>query len=232
MPDSEQPIPESLLKELERGARHIHLGGLSGSSKAYLLSRLLQMGPGRTFVYLAPRAREAVRFQQDLRFFLAPFAEGETLFFPAHDVLPFTNLSPHNQINCDRMSLLYALTRTAPPSLITTTPAAVMGWLPPKGDFEKPLQVKVGQELDRDDFLRRLTELGYQNVPLVIDRGNFAVRGALIDLFCPQDRHPVRIEWMGDTVEAIRAFDPKTQRSVATKSGSESVSLRPDRLHD
>ncbi|HEX5037505.1 MAG TPA: transcription-repair coupling factor [bacterium] len=213
---------QRLEERIRSGDRRIVAGGLTGSSKAYVLSRLIAAGAGRCFVYLAPRARDAAKFQRDLEFFLKPFAQGEVFFFPPHDVLPFTHLSPHPQVACERLRTLQAFVRKAPPLFVATTVAAVLSPLPPKSVLEGALTLKAGTELDpktrglsgRDDFLRTLASWGYQNVPLVIDAGNIAVRGSLVDLYNPLEENPVRIEWLGDTVEALRAFDPKTQRSL------------------
>src|SRR5579885_1281860 len=228
---ADQPNLDAVLKSLDQGVRRFSLGGLTGSSKAYLLSRRIREGRGRTYVFIGARGKEAVRFQEDLNFFLAPFGDGEVFFFPPQDVLPFSHLSPHNQITCDRLKTLFALTRNAKPSLIATTVTATLSPLPPKSLFEKPLSLAAGQEIDRDDFVRQLTAWGYQSVPLVIDRGNFAVRGALIDIFLPQENHPLRIEWMGDAVETIREFDAKTQRSLDGKpaKAASGISIIPAR---
>lgn len=223
------PSPLEILRDKIATLKgELRLTGLAGSSKAYALSRLLLSGTNRTFVYLAPRAREAARFQKDVEFFLKPFSEGETFFFPAHDVLPFTHLSPHNQVNCERMRTLHALTRKSPPLLVATTVSAVLTPLPPRAMLEKPLTIRVGDELDRDDLLKQLVMWGYQSVPLVIDPGNIAVRGSIVDVYNPLENDPVRIEWMGDMIESIRAFAPKTQRSLEGKP-ADTVSLIPVR---
>lgn len=223
------PSPLEILRDKIATLKgELRLTGLAGSSKAYALSRLLLSGTNRTFVYLAPRAREAARFQKDVEFFLKPLAEGETFFFPAHDVLPFTHLSPHNQVNCERMRTLHALTRKSPPLLVATTVSAVLTPLPPHAMLEKPLTIRVGDELDRDDLLKQLVMWGYQSVPLVIDPGNIAVRGSIVDVYNPLENDPVRIEWMGDTIESIRAFAPKTQRSLEGKP-ADTVALIPVR---
>lgn len=220
------PTPLERLKEQVRsGARDIRLSGLTGSSKAYALSRLIAEGAGKTFVYLAPRAREAARFQRDLAFYLKPF-DDDFHFFPPHDVLPFTHLSPHNEVACERLRTLQAFTRTAAPLFVATTASAVLTPLPPKNVLTEALTLQTGSEVDRNLLLRTLFSWGYQSVPLVIDPGNIAVRGAIVDIFNPLLPQPVRLEWMGDTIESIRSFDSKTQRSLTTHP---SISLIPVR---
>src|SRR4029450_12813793 len=103
----------------------------------------------------------------------------------------------------------------------THFPALVLSWralhkrvLPPDVLARLSEMVGLGQELDRDDFLPRLVDMGYQSSPLVEDLGTFSVRGGIIDVFSPLYDKPVRIEFFGDTIESIRVFDPETQRTV------------------
>jgi transcription-repair coupling factor (superfamily II helicase) len=218
------PTPlEELIEKLRSGSRTLETSGLAGSSKAYVLSRLIASGAGPSFVYLAPRARESDRFRRDLRFFLGDFAEGETFFFPPHDALPFTPLSPHVQVSCERIKTLHAFTRKAPPLFTATTVSAVLSPLFPRSVLETPLRVRTGADLDRDLFLKTLASWGYQNVPIAIDPGNVAVRGSIVDVYHPLTSDPVRIEWMGDTVESIRSFDARTQRSLGAPALAETA---------
>jgi transcription-repair coupling factor (superfamily II helicase) len=216
------PLAE-LIEKIRSGSRTLEASGLAGSSKAYVLSRLIASGGGRSFVYLSSRAREADRFRRDLCFFLGDFAEGETFLFPPHDALPFTPLSPHIQVACERIKTLQAFTRKAPPLFTATTVSAVLGPLFPRSVLETPLKVRTGTDLDRDLFLKTLASWGYQNVPIAIDPGNVAVRGSIVDVYHPLAPDPVRIEWMGDTVESIRSFDARTQRSLGAPALAEAA---------
>ena len=103
----------------------------------------------------------------------------------------------------------------------TRFPALVLSWralhkrvLPPDVLDRLSEMIGVGQELDRDAFLRRLAQMGYQSSPLVEDLGTFSFRGGIIDVFCPLYSRPIRLELFGDTVESLRLFDPATQRTV------------------
>ncbi|MBI3541119.1 MAG: transcription-repair coupling factor [Deltaproteobacteria bacterium] len=199
--------------------------------REYLLARRLLHEKGGTYLYVASTGKEALRFQEEVSFFLGPYAAGESFFFPPPDALPFSNLSPHNDIRCDRLKVLHALNRPTPPLLICTTGPALLSYLPPR-DFFKPIMLKTGQELSRELFLKDLVVFGYQNVPWVIDRGNFAVRGGIVDLFTPQSDSPCRIEWMGDTIESIRTFDPKTQRSQDPQESMDVIPVREILLNE
>jgi transcription-repair coupling factor (superfamily II helicase) len=79
---------------------------------------------------------------------------------------------------------------------------------------ESSCYLMAGADFERDELLLKLIRMGYANVPLVEDRGTFAVRGGILDIFPPNLSAPVRIEFLGDTVETMRHFDPLTQRSL------------------
>lgn len=219
-----------LKKNLDEN-KPISLNQSAGSSNAYLLSRLILEGPKKTYLFIGESGKEALRFQRDLEFYLGSFAEEEVSFFPPLDVLPFTNLSPHHDIACDRLKTLYRLSHT-PPSFIATTATATLPYLPPKDLLLYPLTMTVGEEKDRDIFLKWLWERGYQNVPLVIDRGNFSVRGFIVDLFSPLHPYPLRIEWTEDLIESIREFDPQTQRTLVSRTEVTIIPVRDILLND
>ncbi len=209
---------EDLLQKIQTGERRISLAGLTPSSWAYLVSRLILEGPRKTYVYVASHGKEMVSFQRDLSFFLSSYGEREVEIFPASDVLPYSGLTPHHEITGRQIRTLSRLADRSPPSFIGTTVAAVQPRLPPHEIFSQSLVVRTGSAMDRNDLLRVLSRLGYQNVPLVIDRGHFAVRGGLVDVFGPDQACPLRMEWVGDNVESLREFDPQTQRSLRTVS--------------
>ena len=93
--------------------------------------------------------------------------------------------------------------------------AAAMQRVLPRSLFNQvSCYLVAGEEFEREELLTRLVRLGYAGVPIVEDRGSFAVRGGILDIFPPNLNTPVRIEFFGDTVETMRAFDPLTQRSL------------------
>jgi len=199
------------------------------SYTAYHLSQLILNGPKTTYLLVAQNTKEAIQFKKNLEFYLGSFAPGTTAFFPAHDVLPFSNLSPHNEVSCERLKTLFALLSPSSPAFLATTIAAIDSKLPPKELLHHPLSLKKGDVLDRTHFIQKISEWGYQHVPVVIDRGHFAIRGSLLDVFSPLHPHPLRIEWFDDTIESLREFDPDNQKTIRHFDTTENATLIPVR---
>src|SRR5262249_7756028 len=152
-------------------------------------------------------------------FFLGEEPSGAPLqkrvhLFPSWEVLPFENLSPHPENIAGRLEGLYKLVEEPAPILIAT-PAALMQKVIPKESLKRSyLYVVAGQELSREALLEHLVTWGFQNVPLVEERGDFSVRGGIVDLFSPGYALPLRLEFDGDRLDSMREFNPSTQRSL------------------
>ena len=202
-----------LLTHEWRGEKRI--AGLQGSAKAYavfLAARQLDC----PLVVLAPTVKEAERLFLDLSFFLgeepeAPPLERRLHLFPGWDILPFESLSPHPDQMAARMEGLHRLGQQSAPVLVTT-PAAVMQRVVPRESFRSAHFIE-GRQVDREELLWRLSDLGFARAPLVEERGDFSVRGGIVDLFPPGYDRPIRMELADDHIDSIREFDPRTQRS-------------------
>ncbi len=193
------------------------LQGLTGGTKAYLPS-LLATCSRHPILILAPTPKEAETLFQDLTFFLGEEEKGSPLekrlhFFPSWDVLPFENLSPHPELLAARLEGLYHLVEGQAPILVSTPAALLQKVIPAEALKESYLYHGVGEDIVREQLLAHLTGWGFQSVPLVEERGDFSVRGGILDLFPPAYSRPVRLEFSADRLESIREFDPTTQRS-------------------
>jgi transcription-repair coupling factor (superfamily II helicase) len=135
------------------------------------------------------------------------------LHFPDWETLPYDLFSPHPDIVSQRIAALYQLP-TIRHGVLVVPVATLMQRLPPTRFIAgNALIVEPGQQLDLDAEKRRLESAGYRNVPQVMDPGDFAVRGALLDVFPMGSPEPYRIELLDDEIDSIRTFDPDTQRS-------------------
>jgi transcription-repair coupling factor (superfamily II helicase) len=190
--------------------------GLQGGARAYLLSFIAQKRR-EPMLIVAPTTRDAEQLFLDLGFFLGEEQstplEKRLHLFASWEILPFENLSPHPDSIAARLEGLYHLIEGRAPILVST-PAALMQRVIPKEALKRSYRyLVVGEEYERERLLEHLVGWGFQSVPLVGERGDFSVRGGIVDIFPPAYPQPVRIEFGGDMLESIREFDPATQRS-------------------
>ncbi|MES2256273.1 MAG: transcription-repair coupling factor [Pseudomonadota bacterium] len=144
------------------------------------------------------------------------FAPGiRQLSFPAWDCLPYDRVSPKPDIESARLATLAALTKGVEGSaLIVTSIAAVLQRVPPRAAITKAsFTAKVGEEIARDALVTFLAGNGYARAGTVRDPGDFALRGGIVDLWPPGTEEPLRLDFFGETLDAIRKFDPVTQLS-------------------
>jgi len=205
------PQSNEIIAVLKRGEQRVSLPGLKGSSPALLLAELLKSGLSGVFVITASQ-EAAEEFSRELAFFSG--GESQSLVFPAWDTAPFSASSPHPDISGARLDTLFRLQNGVAPVVIMPVAAALQRALPRSTLNDSSCYLVIGEEFEREELLAKLVRMGYANVPLVEDRGTFAVRGGILDIFPPNMPTPVRIEFFGDTVETMRAFDPLTQRSL------------------
>ena len=173
---------------------------------------------GRTVLAVAATAREA----EDLTTALAGVMDPATVaYYPSWETLPHERLSPRSDTVGRRLAVLRRLAH--PGSEASNGPlkvvvAPVRSVLQPQvkglADLE-PVELAVGDEADLEDVVRQLAAAAYTRVDLVERRGEFAVRGGIVDIFPPTDEHPVRVEFWGDDVEEIRTFSVADQRTLA-----------------
>ena len=203
---------------IDEGVINIGVVGLSGSAQSYFLAQMLT-NLKRPCLVILPDRKAAEKVHEELQFFLsAPLevaaAEDRGLHdFPPYDVTPLTGLSPHREVPVRRLQALYALMSHKSPLVITSLDTLLFRILP-KGALVRSLEYLQGEEeIDRSLFIQRLEASGYQRTSLVEERGDYSVRGGVIDLFSPLYSLPVRLEFWGDRLESIRQFDPLSQRS-------------------
>jgi len=150
----------------------------------------------------------------------------DVLHFPDWETLPYDLFAPHPDIVSQRIATLYRLPAVKRGVLVVPV-ATLMQRLAPKSYIAgSGLVLELRQKLDLAVEQRRLEASGYRNVPQVGEPGDFAVRGALIDIFPMGSPEPYRIELFDDEIDSIRTFDPETQRS---ENKVESVRLLPAR---
>lgn len=196
---------------------------LYGSAAALALAEAMRADP-RLYVIVTDGARELEQLSAELRFYAGD--QLELLTFPDWEVLPYDLFSPHPDITSDRLRALYQLPRTTRGCLVVAADT-LMQRLPPRAYVQaRAFELKVGQTLGLEAFRERLIEAGYASVSQVTSPGEFAMRGSLLDVFPMGSADPLRIDLFDEDIEAIRRFDPETQRSL---DSLQSVRLLPAR---
>ena len=168
----------------------------------------------------------AHQLESDLHTLLGSDSDLPVLPFPDWETLAYDRFSPHPDIISQRLAALHALPGLKR-GIVVVPVQTLMQHLPPLrhivgGSFD----LRVGQVLDFDQEKRRLEAASYRNVPQVLDPGDFAVRGGLLDVYPMGSDTPLRIELLDDVIDSIRVFDPESQRSLEK---TESVKLLPGR---
>ncbi|HEV2324401.1 MAG TPA: transcription-repair coupling factor [Terracidiphilus sp.] len=144
--------------------------------------------------------------------------------FPAHDVLPFENLSPHPDVQEQRAAALWKLATGAVSILIAPVEAAALKLFDREYYSGLAVTLRRGEEVDVEVLTGHLASVGYTQMDLVEMPGQFTRRGGILDVYSPEADRPVRIEFFGDEIDTIRKFDPETQRS---QSGLDETQLLP-----
>jgi transcription-repair coupling factor (superfamily II helicase) len=175
----------------------------------------------RPLLVVTATAREAEDLTAALDSMLPEHAVAE---FPAWETLPHERLSPSSDTVGRRLGVLRRLAHPedAEHGAVRVLVAPIRAVLQPVvrglGDLD-PVAVRQGDEVAMDDLVRRLAGAAYTRTDLVDKRGQFAVRGGILDVFPPTEEHPVRLEFWGDTVEEIRYFKVVDQRSLEVADG-------------
>jgi transcription-repair coupling factor (superfamily II helicase) len=164
-------------------------------------------------------ARDGLRQAEIQGALQALFPDIEAILLPAWDCQPYDRASPNAGVLARRMEALSRLVRTrggSRPRLVIASVNAILQRLPPR-DFvaRQSFSAAPGQAIDLNSIAQWAEANGYSRVSTVRDVGEFAIRGGLVDLFPPGFADPVRLDFFGDTLETIRAFDAETQRSNA-----------------
>ncbi len=218
------------VRTLARGKGRIDLAAAPEGFDALVAADLARAhagsGTGGVVLFVARDGARAEAFTGALGFFAPELA---VLQLPAWDCLPYDRIGPSSGVAAARMAALSTLARrpakAAEPLVVVTTVPAAGQRTPPRAAIRAAsFTARVGEDVDTASLERYFAVNGYVRASTVSERGEFAVRGGVIDVFPPGAEEPVRLDLFGDTLEQIRGFDPETQRSTATHK---SVDLLP-----
>ncbi|MCH8504770.1 MAG: transcription-repair coupling factor, partial [Ectothiorhodospiraceae bacterium] len=211
MNDSLQhPLQPSLPRQ---PGRTLYWAGLQGSAPALALWEATRRADTGLMLAVTASSQEAQQLETELRFFAGKQAAAAIHSLPDWETLPYDVFSPHQDIVSQRLATLHRLP-TLEHGVLIVPVATLIQRLAPRHYLDgTAFTLATGDALALESTRERLERAGYRCVPEVMEHGEFAVRGALLDLFPMGSEHPYRIDLFDDEVETIRVFDPETQRS-------------------
>ena len=186
---------------------------LPGCGTALLISELLTAEPRPTLI-ICSSIQEANQLNDELSFFLGNAFQEKIHLFPDWETLPYDAFSPHEDITASRIKLLATMAKSQKDIFIVTV-STLMQRLAPKCSLEADIfLLKVGDIFELEPSRTRLVALGYQCVTEVQRHGEFAIRGAIVDIFPSNSAAPYRIDLFDNEVDSIRTFSIEDQRSI------------------
>jgi transcription-repair coupling factor (superfamily II helicase) len=206
------PTFQQLIDSASASPAELHLVG-PASARLFVASALARLGP---LLVVTATGREADDLTAELR---GVFGDAVAVF-PSWETLPHERLSPGVDTVGARLTVLRRLAhpddaRLGPPlQVVVTAVRSLLQPMTPQLGLIEPVTLSVGQEIEFEGVIARLAELAYTRVDMVGRRGEFAVRGGILDVFPPTAEHPVRIEFWGDEVSEMRMFSVADQRSI------------------
>ena len=188
--------------------------GLDALVLARLVAEAADGAKAGLILHIARDDRRVDALETALAFF-AP--QTKVVSFPAWDTVPYDRVGPNTEIVAKRITALAKLTLSSrkEPTIVLTTVNAILQRIPPRNFVREALKpIAPGQRMDLARLAKRLTLSGFVRVGQVIEPGEFAVRGGIVDLYPPGRTSPIRLDFFGDTLESIKSFDASTQRTT------------------
>ena len=222
------PFVRELLTDLEhcepfeRVRRHLALAagrkrvsGLTATARALYLPYFARAAQSPVVVIVADnKAADTLQLTLRAACELTGAIEAErVLRFPAHDVLPFENMSPHPDVQEQRASVLWKIATGAASIVIVPVEAACMRVFPADYYAQLGRVLRREEEIDMEELTTHLASVGYSSMDIVEMPGQFTRRGGIFDVYSPEADRPVRMELFGDEIESLRKFEPDSQRS-------------------
>jgi transcription-repair coupling factor (superfamily II helicase) len=197
------------------------VSGLTPAAKAlFVAAAAHKLAPG-VVLYVVPGDAEIEQAVEDVTFFvvamegLSGTAADRAIFpFPSHEVDPYRGLAPHVGVTSARAQALHGIGAGSARVVVASAAALLPRISAPRRLLGAALDLKPGQDIAPTDLAGFLTDAGFTREDPADEHGEFAVRGGIVDIFPAGEAQPVRLEFVGDTIESMRRYDPSTQRSV------------------
>ncbi|MBD8514932.1 transcription-repair coupling factor [Photobacterium sp. 2_MG-2023] len=185
------------------------VGNVSGAALAVAIAELTKSHTGPVLA-VVPDTQTALRLQPEI----SQFSQAEVNIFPDWETLPYDSFSPHQDIISDRLARLYQLPTQQDGVLLVPVSTLLQRLTPRSFIHQHALLVSKGDRLSLEKLRLQLEAAGYRHVDQVMEHGEYASRGSLLDLFPMGNNEPFRIDFFDDEVDSIRQFDPESQLST------------------
>ncbi len=203
------------------GRRGRRVSGLMGPARTLVEAILAAPQQGPVLLVVSHERRVAEVSSDVAAFFASMRIDREIFPFPALSVDPYRGLSPHFDIMAARARALAALLQKTPALFIAPAAALLFRMASPEIFAEGIISLRGGQVIEPSDIERTLVDSGYLHEDPVVSPGDFARRGGILDIYPPSRTEPLRLEFVGDTLEEIRSFDPESQRTTVSLESAE-----------
>jgi transcription-repair coupling factor (superfamily II helicase) len=206
-----EPIQHKL-RQIAAGNFPVSFSHVIESAQPFLVATIAEHAP-RSIWVICPTVRAQELFFESLSNW-----NSNASFLPEAEFAAVENILPDPEIAAERLALLSQIEKGNVPELVVTTQAALDQPAPSRGTLQSAsLEIQRGPNMAMPALLSALSSAGYERVAQVTTRGQFAVRGGIVDIFSWQTALPLRIEFFGDEIESLREFDLDTQTSVRTR---------------
>ncbi len=196
-------------RELAFPAEGASVEGISPSAFPFIISAVFSEKPNQ-YLVITENSQKAQDLFTDLTCLLS---EDQVFLLPPWETLPYEPVVIPEKTEGERISVLYRILSGTPGVFVTCVEAAIRRVPEPGFFLKKGLLLEKNQEYPFDDIIETLVSYGYTREPMIETRGEFSVKGGIIDVFLPAMDDPVRLDFFGDTLDDIRLFDADTQVS-------------------
>ena len=220
-----------LADEVQRGARVVSISGLVAGSARALAVAALQRQTGKLFAIVTQSNRDLEPWEADLRFWYCALAgktncDNEVLILPSSESDPYAGSSPHPETLERRALTLWRLARPSQDFVLLTARALARRTVTPDEILAAGAMLARNDTQSPEELVDKLVAAGYMREDPVGAVGEFSMRGGILDVWSPGQERPVRIEFFGDEIDSIRAFDPDTQLSTNQLNKLEIIPMR------
>ena len=202
-------------------ARSPVISGLTPSAKALCVAASAQASPHGAVLYIVPSDGDLEHTVADICFFLSALeglsasdADRAVRQFPSQEVDPYRGMAPHFGVVSARAAALHGLATSSARVVVASAPALLPRVSTPERLLRASIELRPGRDISPTDLTELLGDAGFTREDPADEHGEFALRGGILDVYPPAEPQPVRLEFIGDTIESLRTYDPATQRSI------------------